>query len=512
MTSQIALLNGSGIAVASDSAVTFTSGRGGMKRTFPSKSKIYQLPGRQPVGLMTSNVGSYRRIPWSVIFGQFREWYAEQPIRSNPDDPKARADPNRELDTLAEYANDIRDFLSRYPNKPSSDLTTSKNLSEFEKIAFEDELDDFLYEKIPSYKVFEDMKSVFDHSNSSIDLFDSRSTRAARRARKFLESQMDNTPGQTLLTQIQTEVVDNHSKMLEKMSEEESMAWPKEKARIARTYSCLVTPFVERFVNQRLPKILIKPLKGLIYNYLLKPIPPSGYPTTIAIFGFGKLESQPSIISLKVGTWRSGVDSSLICDHKKVSRSSEDQDLDDDIDRRSSWICTFAQDQEITGILRGIHPDMAGRLANEIGRALPNILKPILQDTHGIGEKATRKILQRIVEDHGSTWHIWDNIYKIMNPSAHISYKLTQDPRLLRFHTSIILLSTLDLAKLAESLLEMESTIAYYSRRDRTVGGHTDVATITKEDGFLWLKNKHRVDYTLNPRQDAAPRHSANLK
>ena len=68
-----------------------------------------------------------------------------------------------------------------------------------------------------------------------------------------------------------------------------------------------------------------------------------------------------------------------------------------------------------------------------------------------------------------------------------------------------------ELANFAEKMVDIESKITQLSKGVRKVGGQTDVATITKQDGFLWVKSKTRVDYNLNPRQ-AVQRDSASLK
>lgn len=506
MTSQIALLNSDGVAVASDSAVTLNSAGAVMNRTF-STSKIYQLSGRQPVGIMTSGAASYRSIPLSIIFGEFREWYANHKVFCNPEDSKIKPEPNRELDTLAEYADEIRKFLSTYPNKPTSELTTSKNLSGDEKLAFEYEIYKFLEKAIPSYKLFTDVSEVFNQQASTIDLYQKGTGGAVKR---FLEEQMNDSIGTTILNKMKNDIEDIHCKMLENMSDEDLQAWPKEKARIARTYSCLVTPFIEKFVSGRLPKKLIRPLKSLVYNYLREEIPSNSRPTSIAIFGFGKLESQPSILTLKIGTWRSGIDTSIITDHKMISRSFDgpEQTRDDGIPRHPALICTFAQAAEMKTIITGIHPDLIYKVTSQLTYSLPDRLEPIFQSIPGLGNKTIQKIRDKIEDEQFNNGGPWDKIFD----DIVLITKNERPYRHRKFHDSITLLPIQELANFAESLLEMESTIAYYSRRVRTVGGHTDVATITKEDGFLWVKSENRVDYSLNPRQDAAPRFSANLK
>lgn len=516
MTSQIALLNDSGIAVASDTAVTIT---GSSSRTF-SSSKIYQLSGRQPVGFMTHGNGSYRSIPLSNIFGEFREWYANHPLRSNPEDSSKRADPNRELDTLLDYTEKLRNFLSNYPNQSGSAPSTSQNLSASEKRAFEYEMDKFLQYKIESYSIFERVSDVLVYANASTL---SRYNPAAQTTRRFFETELDDGVWATINKKMKGEIKTVHQEMLEDIelmvlqNETNAREFTKLKRSMARTYSSIITPFLEKFLNRHnLPKSThMKLLKELIYKYLIfgddsgfKYIPPTG----IVIFGFGKKESQPRLIELQIGSWRSGEDTSTIASHKVIGIRGETlsetppENSGYRVNTAGSWICTFAQDAEMQSIITGVHEDLIGDLSYFLSNNLVEILQPIIDTTQGIGKKTAKNLVEELTKSKTEIYYSFFNEIK-RRRDAHIF-----NTRHSNIHNSITLLPIRELANFAESLLDMESTIAYYSRQLRTVGGHTDVAIVTKEDGFLWVKSEQRVDYSLNPRQQVAPRYSANLK
>ena len=55
-----------------------------------------------------------------------------------------------------------------------------------------------------------------------------------------------------------------------------------------------------------------------------------------------------------------------------------------------------------------------------------------------------------------------------------------------------------ELAKLAESLINLTSVKRRMSTDSETVGGPADVAVITKGDGFVWINRKHYFDPKLN--------------
>lgn len=56
-----------------------------------------------------------------------------------------------------------------------------------------------------------------------------------------------------------------------------------------------------------------------------------------------------------------------------------------------------------------------------------------------------------------------------------------------------------EMASLAESLVALTSLHRKVSTEVETVGGPTDVAVISKNDGFIWIKRKHYFDPKLNP-------------
>ena len=56
-----------------------------------------------------------------------------------------------------------------------------------------------------------------------------------------------------------------------------------------------------------------------------------------------------------------------------------------------------------------------------------------------------------------------------------------------------------ELAILAEALINLTTLKRKASTDAETVGGPTDVAVISKGDGFVWIKRKHYFDMTFNP-------------
>lgn len=71
MTSEIAVMNKEGVALAADSAVTFTGEAG--QKIFPSANKIFTLSKYQPVGVMFYGNADFMGIPWETIIKIFRK-------------------------------------------------------------------------------------------------------------------------------------------------------------------------------------------------------------------------------------------------------------------------------------------------------------------------------------------------------------------------------------------------------------------------------------------------------
>lgn len=99
MTCEVAVMNRLGVALAADSAVTFTQVHvDRQERTFATgANKIFQLTEREPVGAMVFNNASLQGVPWEVIVKAFR----------------AEFDANH-FATLAEYVGALQNFIQNH--------------------------------------------------------------------------------------------------------------------------------------------------------------------------------------------------------------------------------------------------------------------------------------------------------------------------------------------------------------------------------------------------------------
>jgi len=92
MTAEIVIMNREAIALASDSAVTMTSGSG--EKVFTSANKLFTLSKYHPVGIMIYGSAVFMNIPWETVIKIYRNKLGRN-----------------HRDTLKDYANDFISFL-----------------------------------------------------------------------------------------------------------------------------------------------------------------------------------------------------------------------------------------------------------------------------------------------------------------------------------------------------------------------------------------------------------------
>lgn len=76
MTTEIAVINRLGVALATDSAVTI-GGEGGMK-VFETADKLFELSPHHPVGVMINGSMDFLGVPWEILIREFRKLQGEK--------------------------------------------------------------------------------------------------------------------------------------------------------------------------------------------------------------------------------------------------------------------------------------------------------------------------------------------------------------------------------------------------------------------------------------------------
>src|SRR5580704_13893191 len=97
MTAEIAILNRSAVALASDSAVTIDTPTG--PKIYETANKLFALIKGQPVGIMIYDSAEHLGVPWETIIKAYR-----------------MKRPHACFNTLEEYAADFLEFVTESPD------------------------------------------------------------------------------------------------------------------------------------------------------------------------------------------------------------------------------------------------------------------------------------------------------------------------------------------------------------------------------------------------------------
>jgi len=148
-------------------------------------------------------------------------------------------------------------------------------------------------------------------------------------------------------------------------------------------------------------------------------------------------------------------------------------------------ILPFAQEEIIDSFVYGIDPNLNDTIRTQVTNILtkvPDIVSNYLQNFDSSQKDVLSDILSKTSQE----------FLKLMENYINSKYSFP----LLQGVSS---LSPGELASMAETLVSLTSFRKKISADQReTVGGPTDVAVITKGDGFIWINRKHYFDPNKN--------------
>lgn len=192
----------------------------------------------------------------------------------------------------------------------------------------------------------------------------------------------------------------------------------------------------------------------------------------LVFVGYGEKEFFPSISASWIyssldSDWQNGIPETQNITHQL-----------------NAIICPFAQRDDMTTLIEGIHPDLEKAISNVVGNTLFQYRQDILSN---IQEPKLKSVIQNI--DLGKYVNFFRQSVLIQKGQAYT--------RPLVSH--IGMLEKEDLALLAENLIAITSLRKKVTMAPESVGGPIDVAVISKHDGFIWLKRKLYFDKEINP-------------
>lgn len=156
----------------------------------------------------------------------------------------------------------------------------------------------------------------------------------------------------------------------------------------------------------------------------------------------------------------------------------------------SAKIVPFAQREVVDRFLHGLDPEMEEGIYNYLKIAMDHINNHIFNNVINISKSNKEKIIDNLRT-------LTDTVEKFLAdeyiPGAKKKFsQQTED--------MVLFMAKQELANLAEALVNITSTKRKFSAEKETVGGPIDVAVISKNDGFVWVRRKHYFKPELNPR------------
>lgn len=425
MTTEVAILNKSAVALASDSAVTIQRQEPDGQLTtkiYVDANKLFELIKGVPVGVMIYNGAEIGGIPWETLVKVYRS--------------KNRL---QRFDTLVEYVNH---FLAFVESAVPAAVGT----------AGEEELAHGLLASI-----------FFDIYNSVQPALIVEPNKLKRRkifadALDQIDSQMNTLPVQDWGATL-------------------------DEAQLRRRWQADVASRVPTDMPDiRLSAPLRRRLAQLILRILVRFPHKSGPWSGVVVSGFGEEEVFPGLYHCVVSGVFEG----------RLVRVDESHDGIDS--NRPAIIRPYAQTSEALMFLQGIDPTVSNAIstywktwAEELHKQFADIAKTEIPTATTDQIKEVRTKTRNFV--NGS----WSAFSDYMDQQFH---RRRMEP----IEASAGFLSKREIAELAEHLVEFTSLRNRVSLdRQETVGGATDVAVISKGDGFVWVKRKHYFDQEHNP-------------
>lgn len=228
----------------------------------------------------------------------------------------------------------------------------------------------------------------------------------------------------------------------------------------------------EEFKKLNLTKELRKLLYTLFYEVYKREVA-SDYETGLVIAGFGEDELLPSLLHYNIDGKRGD-----------TLRSWQDNNSHDVL-KEGAAIIPFAQSDMFKLFLEGIAPEyshfMFKFLHDILNAKSEKIIDTYVPSVKKADEKEKQKSENKVVlEQFLKEFHSFKR--KIIEPFIQVVGSLPKE----------------EMAVLAEALVELTSLRRKMDSNLESVGGPTDVAIISKGDGFIWVKRKHYFDPRLN--------------
>lgn len=231
---------------------------------------------------------------------------------------------------------------------------------------------------------------------------------------------------------------------------------------------------IDKIIDQFFSKLSLKnPLKNKLIEiacYLFTKDVFSGHYSGVVMAGFGDDELYPALVEFQI----EGVFENKIKFKRETVRDIKS-------DGCTARIIPFAQDDVIHNFLLGIHPANI-KYFDEILKKYPSTITDNLET---IPQKKKKELKKRIEKKNK----------EIFDKFIDETRKQFSDPII----NMVGLMPITEMCDFAESLINLTSLRKKVTMQAETVGGETEVISITKGEGLIWIKRKHYFDPKLNP-------------
>jgi hypothetical protein len=153
-------------------------------------------------------------------------------------------------------------------------------------------------------------------------------------------------------------------------------------------------------------------------------------------------------------------------------------------------VVPFAQHEMADRFLVGIDERHERTILNNVRRNLEDLGNSIIGAMPRM-RRATRERLQE---------NLKISVETVLADLPDKTIKELKEDSASESEDAVMFMAKSDLANFAEALVNITSVKRRASLETESVGGPIDVAVISKDDGFVWVKRKHYFDPDLNPR------------
>lgn len=200
----------------------------------------------------------------------------------------------------------------------------------------------------------------------------------------------------------------------------------------------------------------------------------------IVFAGFGEKEVIPDLVTYQANLLLKGK-----VRKKYVEAKSHNN-------RPSPILIPFAQEDVIFTFLTGISPDLESISGYVVNTEATKIIDSLLNEV-----KSFNKLSESDIKNLNDIMEL--GVRTLVNTYFQQMQDVKQKLYIEDVLNIINVLPKEELAEMAESLVSLTSLRRKISIVEETVGGPTDVALISKGDGFIWIKRKHYFDADINP-------------